>query len=72
MPHLPQICPVCKNKDNLYFFKAFTGVSNLIEKLTFVRFLPKWAKAIEDEFLNAFALCSKFGQSSNFPHFCSM
>ena len=72
MPHLPQICPVCKNKDNLYFIKAFTGVSNLIAKLTFVRFLPKWAKAIEDECLNAFALFSKLGQSSNFPHFCSM
>ena len=72
MPNLPQICPVCKNKDNLYFIKAFTGVSNLIAKLTFVRFLPKWAKAIEDEFSNAFALYSKFGQSSNLPHFCSM
>ena len=72
MPNLPQICPVCKNKDNLYFIKAFTGVSNLIAKLTFVRFLPKWAKAIEDESLNAFARYSKFGQSSNFPHFCSM
>ena len=72
MPHLRQICPVCKNKDNLYFIKAFTGVSNLVAKLTFVRFLPKWAKAIEDEFLNAFALYSKFGQSSNLPHFCSM
>ena len=72
VPHLPQICPVCKNKDNLYFIKAFTGVSNLIAKLTFVRFLPKWAKAIKDEFLNAFALYSKFGQSGNFPHFCSM
>ena len=56
MPNLPQICPVCKNKDNLYFIKAFAGVSNLIAKLTFARFLPKWAKAIEDEFLNAFAL----------------
>ena len=73
MPHLPQIFPdVCKNKDNLYFIKAFTGVSNLIAKLTFVRFLPKWAKAIEDEFLKAFTLFSKFVQSSNFPHFCSM
>ena len=72
MPNLPQICPVCKNKDNLYFIKAFTGVSNLIAKLTFVRFFPKWAKAIEDEFLNAFALYSKLGQSSNLPHFCSM
>ena len=48
MPHLPQIFPMCKNKDNLYFIKAFTGVSNLTAKLTFVRFLPKWAKAIED------------------------
>ena len=72
MPHLPQIFLVCKNRDNLYLTKAFTGVSNLIAKLTFVRFLPKWAKAIEDEFLNAFALYSKSGQSSNFPHFCSM
>ena len=27
----------------------------MIGKLTFVRFLPEWAKAIEDEFLNAFA-----------------
>ena len=50
----------------------FAKMANLIAKLTFVRFLPKWAKAIEDEFLNAFALYSKFGQSSNFPHFCSM
>ena len=72
MPHLPQICRVSKNKDNRYFIKAFTGVSNLIAKLTFVRFLPEWANAIEDEFLNAFFLYSKFGQSSNFPHFCSM
>ena len=72
MPHLPQICPVCKNKDNLYFIKAFTWMSNLIAKLTFVTFLPKWGKAIEDESLNPFALFSKFGQSSNFPHFCSM
>ena len=72
MPHLPQICFVCKNKDNLYFIKAFTGESNLIAKLTFVRFLPKWANAIEDELLNAFALYGKFGQSSIFPHFCSM
>ena len=39
-PHLPQICPVCKNKESFYFFKAFT---NLILKLTFVRFLLKWA-----------------------------
>ena len=62
MPHLRQICPVSKNKDNLYFIKAFTGVSNLVAKLTFVRSLPKWAKAIEDEFLNAFALYSKCGQ----------
>ena len=72
MLHLPQICPVCKNRDNLYFIEAFTGVSNLIAKLIFVRFLPKWAKAIEDEFLNAFAFYSKSGQSSIFPHFCSM
>ena len=70
MPHLRQICPVCKNKDNLYFIKAFTGVSNLVAKLTFVIFLPKWAKAIEDEFLNAFVLYSKCGQRSNFPPFC--
>ena len=56
MRHLPEICPVCKNKDNLYFIKTFTGVSNLMAELTFVRFLPEWAKAIEDEFLNAFAL----------------
>ena len=70
MPYLPQIRPVCKKMDSLYFIKAFTGVSNLIVKLTFVKFLPKWAKAIEDEFLNSFALFSKFGQSSNFPHFC--
>ena len=68
MPNLPQICPVCKNKDNLYFIKAFTGASNLIAKLTFVRFLPKWAKAIEDEFLNAIAnsvkvvICHIFAQ----------
>ena len=39
MPHLPQICPVCKNKGNIYFIKAFTGVSKLIAKLTFARFL---------------------------------
>ena len=50
MPHLPQTCGVCKNKDNRYFIKAFTGVSNLIAKLTFVRFLPEWTNAIEDEF----------------------
>ena len=70
MLHLPQICRVSKNKDNLYFIKAFTGVSNLIAKVIFVRFLPKWAKAMDDEFLNAFSPYSKFGQSSNFPHFC--
>ena len=85
MPHLPQIFPeVCKNKDNLYFIKAFTRVSNLIAKLTFVRFLPKWAKAIEDEFLNLllslansfkveishiFAECSKSDQNSFFNSF---
>ena len=81
MPNLPQICPVCKHKDNLYFIKAFTGVSNSIAKLTFVRFLPKWAKAIEDEFLNAiansvkvvichiFARCSKSDQNSFFNSF---
>ena len=44
MPHLPQICPVCKNQDNLYFIKAFTGVSNLIAKLTFVVFCPNGQK----------------------------
>ena len=40
----------------------FAKMANLIAKLTFVRFLPKWAKAIKDEFLNAFALYSKCGQ----------
>ena len=40
----------------------FAKMANLIAKLTFVRFSPKWAKAIEDEFLNAFALYSKCGQ----------
>ena len=72
MPNLPEICRMCKIKDNFYFFKAFTEVTNLMLKLKFVRLLLKWAKPIEDEFLNAFALCSKFDQRNNLTHFCSL
>ena len=72
MPNLPQICRMCKNKDNFYFFKAFTEVTNFMLKLKFVRLLLKWAKPIEDEVLNAFALCSKFDQRNNFTNFCSL
>ena len=69
MPHLPQICPVCKNKDNFYFIKAFTGVSKLIAKLTFVRYLPKWAKVIEDEFFFSIANSVKVVISHFFAQF---
>ena len=58
MPHLPQICPVCKNKDNLYFIKAFTGVSNLIAKLTFAQ----CSKSDQNSFFNSFAQDSKSEQ----------
>ena len=73
MPYLPQIRPVCKKMDSLLLYQGIYRGVNLDSKTDICQVFPqmgKWAKAIEDEFLNSFALFSKFGQSSNFPHFC--